>query len=41
MFRVVAIGLVALATFDIYFLDGKYIHTVEALARSLAHFLIG
>jgi hypothetical protein len=39
MFRSVAIGLVALAAFDLYFLDGKYTHTVEALVHSLAHFI--
>ena len=39
MFRVVAIMLVALATFDLFFLDGKPVHAVEAVARSLAHFI--
>ena len=41
MFRVVAITLVALAAFDLFFLDGKYFHAVEAVARSLAHFMVG
>ena len=41
MFRIVAIWLVALAAFDLYFLDGKHIHTVEAVARSLVHMMIG
>jgi hypothetical protein len=41
MFRSVAIALVAMAAFDLYFLDGKYVHTVEAIARSLVHWIIG
>ena len=40
MFRVVAIALVALATFDLYFLDGSHIHAVKAMALSLLqHFI--
>jgi len=41
MFRVVAIALVALAAYDFHFLDGKYTYAVDALARSLAHFIGG
>ena len=41
MFRTAAVALLALAAFDLYFLDGKSTHSVEALARSLIHFVIG
>jgi hypothetical protein len=41
MFREVAIAVVALAAIDHFFLDGKYIQSVQAVARSLMHFLIG
>jgi hypothetical protein len=36
MFRVVAISLVAMAAFDLAFLDGQHIHAVQEIAR---HFL--
>jgi hypothetical protein len=41
MFRASAVALAALVAFDIYFLGGKYLGTVEALARSFIHFAIG
>jgi hypothetical protein len=41
MFRTAAVTLAALVAFDWYFLDGKYVATVEALARSLIHFAVG
>jgi hypothetical protein len=41
MFRTVAIALVAMATFDLHCLDGKYVHTVEGFALSLTHFMVG
>ena len=41
MFRAAAVALAALVALDWYFLDGKYLGTVEALARSLIHFAIG
>jgi hypothetical protein len=40
MFRGVAVALVALAAFDHFFLDGRYIHSVQMMALSLSHFLI-
>lgn len=40
MFRAAAVALAALVAFDIYFLDGKYLATVEALAHSLIHFVL-
>jgi hypothetical protein len=41
MFREVAIMLVALAAFDYFYLDGKYVHSIEMATRSMLHFLIG
>jgi hypothetical protein len=41
MFRVVAIALVALAAFDYLYLDGKYIHSVQAMMLSMLHFMVG
>jgi hypothetical protein len=41
MLRAAAVALAALVAWDIYFLGGKYIATIEALARSLIHFMIG
>jgi hypothetical protein len=41
MFRVVAIALVAVAAFDLYFLDGKHVHAVGKIALSLVHQLVG
>ena len=35
MFRVLAISLVALAAFDLTFLNGQYTHAVVEVARSL------
>ena len=34
MLRAAAVGLIALAAVDTYFLGGKYLDTVEAVARS-------
>jgi hypothetical protein len=39
MVRGMAVTLAALVATDWYFLDGKYMGTVEALARSLIHFV--
>jgi hypothetical protein len=38
MYRGVATALVALAAFDYFYLDGKYLHSVQAVANSLLHF---
>jgi hypothetical protein len=40
MLRIAAVALVAMATFDLFFLDGKFVRTVEAMALSQAHFII-
>jgi hypothetical protein len=37
MFRGVAIVLVAMAAFDLYFLDGRYIHAFQEIGRSILH----
>jgi hypothetical protein len=41
MLRAIAVGLSALVLLDRYLFDGRYLDTVEAMARSLAHFVIG
>jgi hypothetical protein len=41
MFRIVAIALVAMAAFDLYYLDGKHVHAIEAMALSLVHHVVG
>jgi hypothetical protein len=41
MFRVVAIALVAMAAFDLYFLGGRHVHAVGRIALSLVHHLVG
>ena len=41
MYRIVAIGLVALAAFDYVYQDSKYLHTVQSVASSMLHFFIG
>jgi hypothetical protein len=41
LFRTAAIALAALVVFDNFALGGKYMDNVEALTRSLSHFLIG
>jgi hypothetical protein len=38
MFRGVATALVAMATFDLYVLDGRYINAFQIIGRSLLHF---
>jgi hypothetical protein len=40
MFRAAAVTSAALVALDWHFLDGKYLAAVEALARSLIHFVI-
>jgi hypothetical protein len=37
MYRGVATFLVALAAFDYFYLDGKYLHYVHVVANSLLH----
>jgi hypothetical protein len=39
MFRVATIALVAMAAFDLLFLDGRYTHAAEGTARALMHHL--
>ena len=41
MLRAIAVGLSALLLLDRYLFDGTYVATVEAMARSIAHFVIG
>ena len=41
MFRIAAITLVALAAFDYFLLDGRYLRSVEAMVHSVIHFAIG
>jgi hypothetical protein len=38
MYRSVATALVALAAFDYFYLDGRYLHYVQAVAESMLHF---
>jgi hypothetical protein len=40
MYRGVATFLVALAAFDYFYLDGKYLHSVQAVANCLLHFFL-
>jgi hypothetical protein len=40
MYRGVATALVALAAIDYFYLDGKYLHYVQAVANSMLHFLM-
>ena len=40
MFRAVAVALAALVLLDRYLLDGKYVGAVEAVARSVIHFVL-
>lgn len=40
MFRAAAVAVAALVAFDIYFLDGKYLGTVEAVTHSFIHFVM-
>ncbi len=37
MFRVVAIVVVALAAIDFFFLDGTYLHHVQAMLTDMRH----
>jgi hypothetical protein len=39
MYHIVAAALVDLAAFDYFYLDGKCLHSVQAVANSLLHFL--
>jgi hypothetical protein len=41
MFRAVAVAVSVLVLLDRYLLDGRYIDTVVAMARSFIHFVIG
>ena len=41
MLRAMAVGLSALLLIDRYLFDGRYVAAGEAMARSLAHFVIG
>jgi hypothetical protein len=41
MFRTMAIALVAMAAFDYFYLDGKYIHSVQTVTLSILHAFIG
>jgi hypothetical protein len=41
MLRAIAVGLSALVLLDRYLLDGRYVDALEAMARSLAQFVIG
>jgi hypothetical protein len=41
MFRIVAIALVAMAAFDLYYHDGRFVHAVEGMVLSLSHFIVG
>jgi hypothetical protein len=41
MFRTAAVALVALAAFDYFYLDGKYIHSVQMAVLSILHFVVG
>jgi len=38
MFRGVATALVAMAAFDLYVLDGRYINAFRMIGRSVLHF---
>ena len=38
MFRKVAIALVAMTAVDLYFLEGRYIHALQEIDRSVLHF---
>jgi hypothetical protein len=38
MFRGVATALAAMAAFDLFFLDGRYIHALQEIGRSILHF---
>jgi hypothetical protein len=38
MFRGVATALVAMAAFDLYVLDGRYIHAFQSIGLSVLHF---
>jgi hypothetical protein len=41
MMRVVAVILAASAAADLYFLDGKYFHVVQAVAVTLRQHFLG
>jgi hypothetical protein len=40
MFRIVAIIVVALAAFDFFFLDGTYLHHVQAMLAEMRHYML-
>jgi hypothetical protein len=37
MFRIVAMIVVALAAYDFFFLDGTYLHHVQAMLADMRH----
>ena len=39
MFRGVAVALVAMTAFDYFYLDGRYIHSVQMVVFSMLHFV--
>jgi hypothetical protein len=39
--RSAVIAVVALATFDLYFVDGKYMNAVQATATAFLHYVFG
>jgi hypothetical protein len=41
MLRIVAVALVATATFDVAYLGGKHVHAAEAVVLSLLRFIVG
>jgi hypothetical protein len=40
MVRTVAIALVVMASFDYFFLDGKYLRALESGLLSMIHFVV-
>jgi hypothetical protein len=41
MWRIVAIVVVAMAAYDLYFLDGRYIHALQEIGRTILHHAFG
>jgi len=41
MYRNVATILVALAAYDLFFLDGRYTHAIQMMSTSVLHFCFG
>jgi hypothetical protein len=40
MYRTAAVALAAMAAFDYFYLDGKYLHAIHIEALSLLHFFV-